>query len=246
MSKKVNITIPDFLSVENYKKLLNIEHLSDLNKLVYTVSVLAGIDEEEIRTWSPSDIAKIANDLTDTMSPENMFYPVFEHEGVMYGYSNIDRMSLGEFTDLERLCGKPNENLEEIMAILYRPITKNKIKNLGWRQLHNVMIFTEKIDNPFKWYNIKKYNNEDRMERAELFKGLPVALALGAMGFFLALVNQYLADTGISSKNKTMMEMKEFLTKENERLFLNIGDGLHQYIHSPNQVYSTSQEMVVL
>ena len=29
---------------------------------------------------------------------------------------------LGEFIDLESLCKKPNENLHEIMAVLYRPI----------------------------------------------------------------------------------------------------------------------------
>ena len=244
--KKVKIEIPDFLNVGNYKKLLNIEHMTDLNKLVYTISVLAGIDEDEIRTWSPNDIGIIANDLTETMAPKDMFYPIIEHDGVLYGYSNIDRMSLGEFMDLERFCKEPHENLEEIFAILYRPITKHRINKFGYKQLHNVRIFTEKLDNPFRWYDIEKYDNNTRLERAEIFKELPIALLMGAMSFFLTVANQYLTDTGVSSDNPVMREMKKTLTKQNESLFQSIGGGLRQFILSPNQVYSTSQEMAVL
>jgi len=245
-NKKVEITIPDFLNVGNYRKLLNIEHMTDLNKLVYTISVLAGIDEEEIRTWSPNDIGIVANDLTETMAPKDMFYPIIEHNDVLYGYSNIDRMSLGEFMDLERLCKDPQDNLEEIFAVLYRPITKHRIGKLGFKQLHNVRIFTEKLDNPFKWYDIEKYDNTIRLERAEIFKDLPIALLMGAMSFFLTVVNQYLTDTGVSSNNPVMREMKKTLTKQNESLFQSIGGGLRQYILSPNQVFSTSQETPVL
>jgi hypothetical protein len=245
-NKKVEITIPDFLNVGNYKKLLNIEHMTDINKLVYTVSVLADIDEKEIRTWSPNDIGIVANDLTETMAPKDMFYPIIEHDGVMYGYSNIDRMSLGEFMDLERLCKDPHDNLEEIFAVLYRPITKNRINKFGFKQLHNVRIFTEKLDNPFKWYDIEKYDNTIRLERAEIFKDLPIALLMGAMSFFLTVVNQYLTDTGVSSDNPVMSEMKKTLTKQNESLFQSIGGGLRQYILSPNQVFSTLQAKPVL
>lgn len=245
-NKKVEITIPDFLNVHNYRKLLNIEHMTDLNKLVYTVSVLSGIDEEEVRTWSPKDIGIIANDLTETMSPKDIFYPIIKHNDILYGYSNIDRMALGEFMDLERLCKEPHENLEEIFAILYRPITKHRINKFGFKQLHNVMIFTEKLDNPFKWYDIEKYDNTTRLERAEIFKELPIALLMGAMSFFLTVVNQYLTDTGVSSDNPVMREMKKTLTKQNESLFQSIGGGLRQYILSPNQAFSTSQETPVL
>ena len=246
MNKTVHISIPDYLSVENYRKLLNIEHLTDINKMVFTISVLAGISEDEIKTWMPKDIAQVANDLTETMSPENVFYPVFQHNGIEYGYNNIDKMSLGEFIDLENLCKKPTENLEEIMALLYRPIKKHRIKNIAWRQLHNVMILTEKIDNPFKWYTVEKYDNTTRSERAEVFKDIPVAFALGAMGFFLALVNQYLTDSALYSQSEEMKMMKKILIEGNEQLFHNIGGGLQQYILSPRQVFSTSQETVVL
>ena len=246
MNKTVNITIPDYLSVENYKKMLNIEHLTDINKMIYSISVLGGIDEEEIKTWAPSDIGKIAGDLSETMAPENMFYPIFEHEGQLYGYSNIHQMSLGEYTDLERLCKDTTANLEEIMALLYRPIKKHIIKDIGFRALHNVRIFTKQLDNPFKWYTLEKYSSDDRLERAEIFKTLPVSMALGAMGFFLALVNQYLANTGIYSQTPVMKEMKKILIEANDRLFQSFGDGLRQYILSPRQVFSTSQETVVL
>lgn len=246
MDKKVHITIPDFLSVENYKKMLNIEHLTDLNKMIYSISVLGGIDEEEVKTWAPADIGKVAGDLSETMAPDEMFYPIFEHEGQLYGYSNIHQMTLGEYTDLERLCKDTTANLEEIMAVLYRPIKKHIFKDLGFRALHNVRIFTKQLDNPFRWYTLEEYNSDDRLERAEIFKTLPVSMALGSMGFFLALVNQYLANTGIYSQDPVMKKMKKIIVEANEKLFQSFGAGLRQYILSPNQVFSTSQETVVL
>ena len=43
---KIKITIPDFVTVEQYQQLVDIEHLSDLMKIIRYVSVLSGIPED--------------------------------------------------------------------------------------------------------------------------------------------------------------------------------------------------------
>ena len=40
MKKNYNITIPEYLSIEKYQRLQNLEHLSDIGKMVATIAVL--------------------------------------------------------------------------------------------------------------------------------------------------------------------------------------------------------------
>tara|TARA_Y100000004_G_C8897522_1_gene404841 strand:+ start:17 stop:766 length:750 start_codon:yes stop_codon:yes gene_type:complete len=245
---KVKITIPDYLSVANFQKLQNLEHLSDLEKLIETIHVFTGIDREEVAMWSPKDLGKITNDLTSAMEYKEIFYPVFELDGVNYGYSDISQMSLGEFIDLEKLSKEPIKNLHEIMAIIYRPIEKHKFDKMSWKTLHGIRLFTEKLDNIFKWYTLQKYDSKDRESMSLIMAGLPVQFALGALSFFLGIVNIYLNSSLPSLDNQTKaksMRIAEIMTEETLGALTNIGDGLRHYIHSPKQIYSVSQEKEV-
>jgi len=245
---KVKITIPEYLSVDNFKRLQNLEHLTDLNKLVETIHVFTNIDKEEIIKWSPKDMGIIANDLTSAMDYKEIFYPIIQINDVNYGYADISQMTLGEFIDLERLCKEPVNNLAEIMTVLYRPIVKHKFNKMSWKTLHGVRLFTEKLDNVFKWYDIKDYNSKDRETNAEIMKQLPVQFAQGAMGFFLGLVNLSLANMNpyLDKKNKTQKRGNVTLTRKTLETLTSIGDGLRQYINYPKQIYSASQEKQVL
>ena len=62
---------------------------------------------------------------------KSQFYPIWQHEGINYGYADISTMTLAEFVDLESLCKKPTENLHEIMAVLYRPINTHRFNKLS-------------------------------------------------------------------------------------------------------------------
>lgn len=245
---KVKINIPDYLSVSNFKKLQSLEHLSDLQKLIETVHVFSGYSKDEIAKWSPKDIGLIANDLTTAMDYKEIFYPVIQINDVNYGYSDISQMTLGEFIDLERLCKEPVNNLSEIMAIIYRPIVKHKFNKMSFKTLHGVRLFTEKLDNVFKWYTIKEYDSKDRESDAKIMDELPVQFAMGALGFFLGIVNLSLANTNpyLDSKNKTQMKGNVTVTRKTLETLTNIGAGLQQYIRYPKQTYSVSQEKQVL
>ena len=245
-TKTIKITIPEYLSVDKFQQLQNLEHLTELNRVIKVISIIGGIEVDEIKTWMPDDIKMVYQDVIKCMDHGESFYPIFESaDGILYGYSNLNEMTLGEFTDLERLCEKPNENLHEIMAILYRPISKHRFKDFSWKVKHQFKINTRKIDNVFKYYDLEKYDSKERVANADNLKEIPVQFALGALGFFLGTGNGYLNTTTPSSSPKEAKKarmMDQLILKA----LVNIGGGLRQYIHSPRRVFSLSQEKNVL
>jgi hypothetical protein len=184
MKKNYKIDIPEYLSIDRYQRLQNLEHLTELEKLIETVYVFTGIKKDEIKTWAIADLGKVTNDFSTKVDVTSQFYPIWQHNDVNYGYADISTMSLAEFIDLETLCKKPTENLHEIMAVLYRPITTHKFNKLSWKIKHNVKLFQEKLGNVFKYYELEKYDSKTRFVNAEVMKDLPAGFALGCLGFF--------------------------------------------------------------
>ncbi len=246
MKKNYNITIPEYLSIEKYQRLQNLEHLSDLGKLVETIAVFTDIPSDEIKTWALPDLGKVAKDFSDKIDTTSQFYPIWQHEGVNYGYADISTMSLGEFVDLESLCKKPTENLHEIMAVLYRPIESHRFDSLKWKARHNVQLMQKKVDNVFKWYKLKEYDSNNRHVDSEVMKSLPAGFALGALSFFLGTAN--LCSINTLNSLKTIQDREILIKKLNQQTWealTGIGDGLQRYTTSPKQVYSVSQEETV-
>lgn len=238
---KVKITIPDYVTVEQYQQLVDIEHLTELQKMIKYVSVLSGVDEQEIKTWNHLGIVDIYKDLVKTLEAKEEFHPIFEYEGQLFGFANINKQSLGQYVDLENLAKDPNKNLHEMMAILYRPIKKHNFKNLIWKKLHGWMVKKGKVDNIFKHYSLKQYTSEDRFEAGEMFKQMPFNFALGALAFFLGSANGYLSNT-LPSSTLLERETKNEMLVLNLSLLASIGVGLRQFITSPNQIFSISQQ----
>jgi hypothetical protein len=241
-TKKIQITIPEYLSVDKFQQLQNLEHLTELGKAVKTISIITGLNEEEILDWQPTDLRMIYDDVIKCMDGAESFYPIFEApNGTLYGYSNINEMKLSEYMDLEKLCKNPTENLHEIMAVLYRPIKKHQLKDLTWVVKHKFKIHQRKVGNIFKYYTLEKYNSHDRESNAELLKGMPVQFALGALGFFLGTGSGYLNLISPYSSEEERKEL-EMTDKTILNLLVSIGGGLRQFIHSRKQIFSISQE----
>tara|TARA_R110000744_G_scaffold94125_1_gene181751 strand:- start:6155 stop:6892 length:738 start_codon:yes stop_codon:yes gene_type:complete len=237
---KVAVEIPDFLTVEQYQKLNNLEHLTELDKVIHTISIISDIAVAEIKTWDTSIIPTIYKDIAKPMEHNEEFHAIFKWEEQLYGFANIDKMSLGEFTDLERLSEDPIQNLHEIMAIMYRPVKKHIFNNFFWKQAHKVLLNKRKIDNVFKYYKLKKYDSEDRFSASEIMKQLPLEYALGALGFFLGNVSGYLTTIQPYSTVEERVTKRE-LMKINLNLLVSIGGGLRQFINYPKEVFSISQ-----
>ena len=245
MKKKYSIEIPEYISIEKYQELTNLEHLSDIGKMIKTINVFTQIPEDEIKTWAINDMGKVAKDFSTKLDIKSQFYPIIKLNDVDYGYTDISTMTLGEFIDLESLCKKPQINLHEIMAVLYRPIKTHRFDKLTWKAQHNIQLMRKQVDNVFKWYTLEEYNNDNRVVDGESMKELPVGFALGALSFFLGTASLLSTNSQTYSNQNLTKGMNKKVKKQILEAMRHFGDGLARYIHSPKQIYSVSQEKLV-
>ena len=93
----MEITLPDYLTINDYKKIVSLEHLSDVDKMIEQVSILTKISKDEIRTWKGDSVMKIIDkiySLINGAQPE--FYPLIEFEGQFEKRELGDVALLGE------------------------------------------------------------------------------------------------------------------------------------------------------
>jgi len=123
----------------------------------------------------------------ETPNPDELVL-TFLHDGVKYGLENDwSKLAWGAWVDFEVLSAEdPIDKLHHIMAILYRPIISEK---------------NEK-------YTIAPYDEDEVLERAQLFKDLPVKYWFGAAGFFFQIVELYITDIKNSLELQTKWETK--------------------------------------
>ena len=239
------ISIPDYLSIEKYKQIQSYEHLSELDRMVRILSIVSNKTEDELREVPPSNLVQIYSDLiTKLLDFNNAFFPIFELNGVKYGFKSIAKMSLGEYVDLEMLAKKPLENIEEIMAILYRPIVKDKFNSFRWALEHGINVAKGQVEDIFKFYEIEKYDIEKRLDNAEVLKEMPAGFAIGALSFFLQVVSLSLKGTRTSSQKN--LSKQEIMKMAKEMISPNIGGGLQLYTSSRKVPSLTLQETKLL
>ena len=227
---KLQMEIPEYLSIKDWKFFNSLEHLSDTEKMITLISHLTNVKMDEVRKWTPNDIKTSYATLLEAfqdMKPN--FFPVFELDGVLYGYTPMSKMTLGEYVDLERLAKKSSENLEEIMALLYRPITKHRFKGIKWAFKNSYKVALGEAENLFRYYEVEEYDSSERTINAEKLGKIPVSVGLGALGFFLAVGSSLLLNTQTSSLNP-QQKMKVMKAAQKDLDSVNIGDGLLQFI----------------
>lgn len=234
MSKEIEITLPDYITVGQYQNFGTLDHLTHTQRIIRIVSAITGNKEEEVKRWNASSLFEIYKDLNNSINETDpLFLPIFEWQGQTWGFQPIHKMSAGEFIDLESRLKEGISKLHEVLAILYRPITEHKFDSFEWKLKHNYKYIIGKTENLFKYYTLEDYDVEKRTWREEQFKELPVNLALGAYNFFLFVGVKYSNDLSISFQKlyKTMTKKEK---KELNQL-LNTTDGS---LHS-----TTSQKM---
>ena len=143
----------------------------------------------------------------------------FAHEGVEYGLIDFDKMTIGEFADLDVIINSENADgrLHEMLAVLYRPIVKKK-----WKK--NI---------------VEDYDYEGYKERCELFLDLPISMARAASGFFLHIGKAFSNPTQDFSNpllNQAMEKVNQIVT-----LLRDSGTSLSS--DSLDKAYLISQEL---
>jgi len=235
--KNINLTIPDYLTVEQYVKMSDYKGDSELGRLIHKVSTISGYSEQEIRHWDLESLNKVVTLYNEIADPKASFHPVLEFNGQLYGYSNIKQMSLGEYIDLEEYSKDLASNMNKVAAILYRPITKQRFGTLKFAVKQKIKMLTNDVENVFDWYDIEKYDYESMLGQAEQFKQFPAHILLGAIGFFLANASQYLIHTAYLEKRINKREMTRLMIQMERSLIQSIGDGGVLSTTSPKLTY---------
>jgi len=228
--KQIQMEIPEYLSIKDWKYFNSLDHLSDTEKMISLISHLTDKEMDEVEKWKPLELTEVYKTLLLSFEGlEPQFYPIFELDGVLYGYTPMTKMTLGEYVDLERLSSKSVENLEEIMALLYRPITKHKFNGVKWAFKNTYKVALGEAENLFKYYEVEEYDSSKRAEQAKLLSNIPASIGLGALSFFLVVGSSYLANMNLSllPKEQRMEKMREMNQQMDS---LNIGAGLLQFI----------------
>ncbi len=224
---KITVELPEYFSIAHYKAMGSFEHLDEIEKIIMTVSALTGHDVEEIERWNLTDLMRIYNEAGRIMHDTGgQFYPVFEFKDTLYGFQPLTKMSVGEFMDLERRLQDPMDNLEELLAILYRPIVSHKFNSMQWMHKSYIKILKGENESMFKYYDVEEYDTEKRDWRVKVFKDLPLEYVIGCLNFFMALGMELSLSSIISSPALSQMEKETMIEVIEEALAsLNITDG---------------------
>ena len=99
----MKINLPVSLTVDQFQQISRLEHLTDLEKTVKVIDILSDKTEDEIRNMNPSALPPIMEIVAGLLTQQEQYYPIMKHEDKLYGFQNIDKMSLGEYTDLEKV-----------------------------------------------------------------------------------------------------------------------------------------------
>lgn len=241
----IKMEIPEYLSIKDWKYFNSLEHLGTTDKMVAMVSELGGIEETELKKYKSTELTSAYKTLLEAFQDLTpTYYPVFELDGVLYGYTPMTKMTLGEYVDIERLASKSHDNMEELMAILYRPIIKNRFSGIKWAYKSKTKIALGEAENLFKYYEVEEYDSSKRSELAEKLKHLPASIGLGALSFFLLLGSSVSINSQISSLNpKEGMKMMKELNQQMDTM--SIGAGLLQFITSLQHPSYQSQDKKV-
>ena len=183
------------------------------------ISLFTGLTIHELKNMNKEQIELIEVFVSSKIQipEEKQLVLTFEHEGIEYGLENDwSKMAYGAWVDLEVYSAEEqiHQNLDKIMAVLYRPIVSKDKKDP-------------------KKYKIVPYKSEEIEPRADIMKLVPVRYWLGVAGFFLQVVSIYI--NNIKSSLNTMNAQNKLILKGWKKMpkFLQKILPLDSILHSP-------------
>lgn len=217
--KEIKVNIPAEFTVQHFISIGDLKGLSPMEKVIRVISCVSDYDEEFIRSWDIESLNKIYKQVNKNFeNVQTLFLPIFQWEGVNYGLQPFSKMSAGEYIDLEQTIKKGN--VLDTISILYRPVIKDKFDSLEWHWKSNMKYIKGEAENLFKYYTVEDYDIEKREWRKEIFKDIPMSVALGAYNFFL-LVGIQLSNSILQSSPEVEDKMKKQMEKNMNQLLEN-------------------------
>lgn len=216
--KEIEITIPQYLNLKHYKATNRLTSLDEIEQMVNVISAITNYEAPEVMKWSIPSVINVYNaiqTLFKDINPE--FYPVIEWNGKLWGFSNMSKMKLNAYVDLDNLIKDPDKNINQILAILYRPVTKNNLTSATFLTKSTLKALKYDVENVFDYYELEEYDPSIRKQRASSFDEFPIEIATGAMAFFLDTATVLLSDSQLYSLKTQEEMMKNQMMKMSPR-----------------------------
>jgi hypothetical protein len=142
----------------------------------------------------------------------------------------MSKMTLGEYIDLDNLSKDTDKNITSILAILYRPVTSNKIKESKFIIKSTIKALQYDVENVFDYYEVEEYDIDKRKQITPEFDNFPLEIAMGAMGFFLDIKAMLLTNSQIYSLGPIETQIQKQMRKmsKTKRRLLNTTAGFIQ------------------
>ena len=176
MEVKQKVTLPEDISditlgqYQEYIKLLDLDADKQKKK---KVSLFTGLSTITLKQISIKDFEEMSEQIDKALDQACDFTNRFKLKGIEFGFiPNFDKITTAEFVDLSKYNTEP-ETLHNLMAILFRPITKKALQT----------------------YDIESYNGTGMY--AEMMKEVPLNYVNGALVFFCNLQRELLKATQI-------------------------------------------------
>ena len=188
---KVKLTLDySTITVKQY-----VDFITNEGNEIGQVSAIMGQSKDYVRQLSPEDITKVIDAFKSVIES-----PVAEHQHKWKDYGfvpDVNKISFGEWLDLESNCKDFPKNLNKILSILYRPIHSE----LGNK------------------YKIEQYTAE-HLTNCDTFNKMPLSIANGALVFFSNIENELLnrslefLDTTMTTEMMKAVKMMEEALKQ--------------------------------
>ena len=159
----------DDVTLEKWIKLIKLEGKTKGLEAKETIAILSDIPQQLITNLGIQDVSVLLNKISELQKEADIkLRNIIKVGNKEYGFHpNLEDITLGEWADLETFIKEGIEdNMPEIMAILYRPITEK--------------------ENDI--YTIEAYNGNINI-RAEEFKKMKAAQVQSCLVFFWSFVN---------------------------------------------------------
>ena len=200
----MNVKVDFNIGKKNYKlrELTVADHYAIQTELAlneapgfFITNLLSGCPVEDLKSLSVENWTELWNAVQAFLIDQNKrkasFKPIVILKGVEYGIVDMNKMTIGEFADLDMILNSSDSDrrIHEALAVLYRPVIKKK------------------SDYSFE---IADYNEDDYLDRAELFKEFLLSDAKRAVGFFFLSALQSTRATldSLMQKGEIVMEME--------------------------------------
>jgi hypothetical protein len=226
----------EYFSIKDYTTWFSIaEDASPNDRMIEFMMYYLDKNEDEIRQMSPNELFKQYDDVSKLLEStiDSTFYPFIEIDNKLYGYIDLSKMTLGEYVDIEKYSKNVNENMGELMSILYRPVISHKFESLKFEVANTFNVYRNKLTNFYDYYELEEYNYANSATNISKIEKLPIAFARGAISFFLLQTSSVGTSTNLYSSHKPkeiMKIMKESIQSQvTENDMESIGDGLRQF-----------------